>query len=170
MRPALEAQLGKEHVIEYLTEYPRHAEALAADAVRAGVATVVACGGDGTISEVVNGMMSVEAEQRSQCALAVLPMGTGCDFVRTFGWSKSVPEAMGRLQRRALQPMDVGQATFTQLHTTEKPHDVTARSEGHRYFINIASLGISGKVCVVTQSTAACDDYEVAGCWLATGV
>lgn len=57
------------------------AEALARAAVREGVDTVVAAGGDGTISEVINGLSADFA----RCRLAVVPLGTANDFAHTLG-------------------------------------------------------------------------------------
>ncbi len=60
------------------TEYPTHATKLAAEAARQGFDVVVAVGGDGTVHEVVNGLMVVPSDQRP--ALAIVPLGTGNDF------------------------------------------------------------------------------------------
>jgi YegS/Rv2252/BmrU family lipid kinase len=60
------------------TEYPAHATKLAAEAAGAGYTTVVAMGGDGTVHEVVNGLMQVPAERRPR--LGMVPIGSGNDF------------------------------------------------------------------------------------------
>src|SRR5262249_23003333 len=67
-----------------LTEGPGHATELAAAAVSAGAELVVAVGGDGTVSEVANGMVGAPATE-----LAVVQRGSGCDFSRTFGIPKN---------------------------------------------------------------------------------
>lgn len=53
--------------------------------------TVLALGGDGVINEVVNGLMSIEPDERPR--LGIIPMGSGNDFARTLGISKNDPEA-----------------------------------------------------------------------------
>src|SRR6185503_17593537 len=52
---------------------------IAANAARKGVRLIIACGGDGTISEVANGILSVGSETE----LGILPSGTGGDFRKT---------------------------------------------------------------------------------------
>ena len=60
------------------TRYPRHATELAAQAGMSGTKIVVAIGGDGTVHEVVNGLMQIPQPIRP--ILSVLPAGTGNDF------------------------------------------------------------------------------------------
>lgn len=68
------------HAQILLTQHAGHARELAAQAVRANEPVrVYACGGDGTLHEVVNGILGY-----SQVQLAVIPIGTGNDFVKTF--------------------------------------------------------------------------------------
>ena len=51
----------------------------------------MAVGGDGTINEVVNGLAGVDGTD-----LAVIPRGTGADFVRTFGIPSDLEQAVTR--------------------------------------------------------------------------
>ncbi len=64
------------------TKGPGHAEFLAAQAKRSGFDRVLAVGGDGTISEVANGLWW-ESEGRLP-SLGIVSFGTGCDYVRNF--------------------------------------------------------------------------------------
>src|SRR6266516_8101203 len=61
------------------TEAVGHARVLAANAAKQGTKLIIACGGDGTISEVANGII----ESNQEAELGVLPGGTGSDFRRT---------------------------------------------------------------------------------------
>lgn len=64
------------------TEKPRHAIELAETAVRSGMESILALGGDGTAYEAINGIM--RAGSPNVC-LGILPAGTGNDFMRQFG-------------------------------------------------------------------------------------
>jgi diacylglycerol kinase (ATP) len=66
---------------EVVTRSEGSAEASAREAVAAGAELVIAAGGDGTVSAVVNGL----AEGLDRVTLAVLPLGTANDFARTLG-------------------------------------------------------------------------------------
>ena len=61
------------------TEGIGHGRQLAAEAAQGGTKLIIACGGDGTISEVANGII----ESNQEAELGVLPGGTGSDFRRT---------------------------------------------------------------------------------------
>ena len=65
------------------TEKPGDATELARQAVQDGYDLVIAAGGDGTVHEVVNGLMQFPAEQRP--VLGVLPLGSGNDFSHAIG-------------------------------------------------------------------------------------
>jgi len=74
------------------TAGPGHGETLAAQARRQGFDRVLAVGGDGTIHEVVNGLWW-ETQGRLP-SLGVVPLGTGCDYVRNFFPGRSPQECL----------------------------------------------------------------------------
>jgi YegS/Rv2252/BmrU family lipid kinase len=88
------------------TVYPTHATELARQAGEEGYELVVAMGGDGTVHEVVNGLMQLPPERRPR--LGVVPIGSGNDFAYALGVSTN-PETALR-QALAGQPykLDVG--------------------------------------------------------------
>lgn len=72
------------------TEYSKHATEIASELTLAGTDTIVSCGGDGTIHEIINGILSARdtllAEGKPYITkLALLPCGTGNDFMRSAG-------------------------------------------------------------------------------------
>src|SRR3972149_6629587 len=77
------------------TEYPAHAAEIAAGAGGRGYQTVVALGGDGTVHEVVNGLMRAPAEQRAR--LGIVPIGSGNDFAVGAGIEANPNLAMKRV-------------------------------------------------------------------------
>jgi YegS/Rv2252/BmrU family lipid kinase len=126
------------------TEAPMDAVRISRRALEDGFDCIVAVGGDGTINEVVNGFFpdggttgaAVDVAINPNAALAVLPLGTGGDFRRTFGWNTDLHEALARLMRADTQPLDVGVVDFVD----------HARRAARRYFVNICSFGVSGLV------------------------
>src|ERR1051326_8553741 len=73
----LRSQFGSFRVI--FTKHRGDAAALAGDAALKGAKLIVACGGDGTVSAVANGILS----SGKDVELGILPSGTGGDFRRT---------------------------------------------------------------------------------------
>jgi diacylglycerol kinase (ATP) len=111
------------------TTGPGHATDVAREALAGGARFLVAAGGDGTVHEVLNGMMTGDSED---AVLGVLPMGSGCDFVRTFGIPRNVTAAARRLPGDGFRDIDVGK--------------VTCEDGQARYFANIAEAGLGGAV------------------------
>ncbi|KAL0485229.1 diacylglycerol kinase [Acrasis kona] len=80
---------------------------------------IIACGGDGTNNEVLNGIMSERNGDISRCAMAVLPMGTGNDFVRSIGMlqdasNKSIEENIQIIAKEGkIVNIDVGSVDCT---------------------------------------------------------
>lgn len=107
------------------TEGAGHAVELAAGAVASGAERVLVVGGDGTIHEVANGLLS--SSSRPPPAIAVLPVGTGNDFHRMVGADRSIEGALGLLEGGTVVPFDVGRATW---------------DDGSRYFVNLVGVGI----------------------------
>ncbi len=88
------------------TVYPTHATELAREAAEDGYELVIAAGGDGTVHEVVNGLMQVEPEKRPR--LGALPLGSGNDFVYSMGLSANLPEALRQILSGTPRRVDVG--------------------------------------------------------------
>src|SRR3972149_5256465 len=65
------------------TEHPGHAVELARRASLGGAATVVGGGGDGTVNEVVNGLIENDRAVGG-AILGIVSAGSGADFARTF--------------------------------------------------------------------------------------
>jgi YegS/Rv2252/BmrU family lipid kinase len=93
---------------------------------------IIACGGDGTINEVANGIL----ESGKDCGLGILPSGTGGDFRRTLGISNDQREAARQLRNSETKPIDVGKVTFQNF----KDETVS------RYFLNVSSFGLSASI------------------------
>ncbi|MCX5784945.1 MAG: diacylglycerol kinase family lipid kinase [Elusimicrobia bacterium] len=118
------------------TEGPGHAGDLAQKAVESGSKRLIAIGGDGTFSEMLNGVMRVPLEQRRTVALAALPAGSGCDLARHLSYPADHQGLLELIVRGAGRGMDVGKISYSGL-------DGSGRE---RHFINIAAFGLAGEV------------------------
>lgn len=90
------------------TEKPRHATALAQDAVIEGFDTIVAVGGDGTVNEVVNGLMNARKDKNDTTIMGVLGVGRGNDFAYGLGIPSGIKRGFDLLTKNEFKPIDVG--------------------------------------------------------------
>ncbi len=88
------------------TVYPTHAIELARQAAEEGYELVIAVGGDGTVHEVVNGLMAVPPERRPR--LGVVPLGSGNDFAFNVGVSDKAPLALQQALTGEPRRVDIG--------------------------------------------------------------
>ncbi len=116
------------------TEAPNHATTLAREGVEQGYETVVAVGGDGTVNEVVNGLMSPGTE-RGAATLGVVITGRGSDLARTIGVPSDFREACTRLCGERTMTVDVGLVQFYR-----------EGESSQRYFVNVGGGGFDGEV------------------------
>jgi diacylglycerol kinase (ATP) len=119
------------------TTHPGHVTQAARDALRSGERFLVAAGGDGTVHEVVNGMISGGRPVAPDAVLGVVAAGSGCDFVRSFGLPGDAVQAARHLAGDGVRAIDVGILTCT---------DGDATKTKTRYFVNIAEAGLGGAV------------------------
>ncbi len=92
-----------------VTRAPGEGATLVREAIAIGCARVLALGGDGTVHEAANGILSAPLEQRP--ALGVIPVGTGNDYAKLSGtWGQSITEAVGTLSKARVARFDAGQA------------------------------------------------------------
>jgi diacylglycerol kinase (ATP) len=103
LRPLVE-KLGEADWSE--TAYPTHATELARQAGEAGYDMVVAFGGDGTVHEVINGLMQVPPETRPR--LGIVPLGSGNDFAHSIGITGNPQESLKRIFAGQSKRIDVG--------------------------------------------------------------
>jgi diacylglycerol kinase (ATP) len=121
---------------------PGHLAELAEHATAEGAKLLVAVGGDGTVNEAAAGIIAAGREDPPD--LAVLPRGTGTDFVRTFRIPTGLDEALEVARSGMARTIDAGRVTY--------------RSWGGEdsvgYFVNVASAGMSGAVAQRANSSS----------------
>ena len=126
----LRSQFGSFRVV--FTSHRGDAAALASEAARKGAKLIIACGGDGTVSEVANGILS----SGKDAELGIMPSGTGGDFRRTLEIPSRSRDAARVLRTGRSVRIDVGRVSYTD----QNGADAT------RYFVGVASCGMSTKV------------------------
>lgn len=127
------------------TEAPGHATALAAEAADAGYKLIVSVGGDGTLHEILNGLLSRQPEGKLETRVAVIPVGTGADFVRTLGLPRTWEAACQTVFSGDEWLVDAGRIVYTSR---------TGNEQEHRYFINVAGLGFDGEVAMRANTSS----------------
>lgn len=115
---------------------------LARQAIEQGAELVVSVGGDGTHNEVLNGLLDGKGLRNPDSRMAVVPAGTGGDLRRSLGLSESQRDVIGRLGE-GRRRVDVGRLEFTD----------DQGAPGARFFLNVSSCGVSGKVVEVVNSS-----------------
>jgi len=117
------------------TEHKYHAVELTVKAINDGYRKIVAIGGDGTINEVVNGIFIQQQVPTSAISFAVIPAGTGNDWMRMFGIPKTYSDAVQSLVAEHTILQDVGLISY---HETLVKHQ--------RYMANVAGMGFDAMV------------------------
>jgi YegS/Rv2252/BmrU family lipid kinase len=135
IKEVVEAEELEYTIVE--TDKPGHAEQLARDAVKSGCTFIVAVGGDGTVHEVVNGMMGEAGPVAPDVVLGVVPSGSGSDFIKTFGLP-TVPEEAARNL--------AGKNVWGALDIARVRYRGADGKETMRWFANIAEAGIGAHV------------------------
>ena len=111
---------------------------------------LVVVGGDGSVNEVVNGIAGREGVD-----LAVVPRGTGWDFVRTYQIPHRIDDALRVARDGRAREIDVGRASFRSWEG----------AVAERYFANIASAGMSGAIAKRANETTKALGGKVSYFW-----
>jgi diacylglycerol kinase (ATP) len=111
--PAIETALARQALAYDLvhTQYRGHAIELAARAVQEGVEVIVSAGGDGTLNEVVNGVIQSRRSADSQPAIGVLCVGRGNDLAGSIGIPSDLELGCKLLKEGPRRRIDIGRVT-----------------------------------------------------------
>lgn len=109
-----------------LTEYKNHAKEIAKEYSSKADYHVFAIGGDGTVNEVLNGIIGTNS------TLSIIPCGTGNDFVKTLYHNQEIDDYIEKLS--------LGQSTYIDI---AKVND--------SYYLNISSVGFDAEVVYNTK-------------------
>lgn len=115
------------------TEHKNHAIELVKNAIDKGFTKIICVGGDGTLHSVVNGILMLNTPIISEVKIGVIPIGTGNDWVKTYGISTNYKKAIEILKTEYTTQQDIGKINITNTNTVI-------------YFNNLAGIGFDGYV------------------------
>jgi diacylglycerol kinase (ATP) len=150
------ASLGLEGDTQ-LSERPGHLSELAAEAVARGATSLVVVGGDGTVHEVVDGVVGAGLGDRVE--LGMIPLGTGRDFARSLRIPSRFEEAVEVARGGRVRTVDVGRASYT-----------SAAGEARAHFANFAGAGISGGIAARANRTSKALGGKISFFWATLAV
>ncbi|HCU81458.1 MAG: hypothetical protein CL789_01260 [Chloroflexi bacterium] len=122
--------------VEYdilITNRKGHAKQLAFDAAKSGQRTIIAAGGDGTLNEVVNGILKHNPEHKfTDCTIGIIPLGTANDLANQLHIPSNIKDAIEIVSSGFTRTIDVGKVN------------------GH-YFINNSAIGLETEVTLENE-------------------
>jgi YegS/Rv2252/BmrU family lipid kinase len=113
---------------------------LTTDAIENGFRNLIVAGGDGSLNEVVNGIFLQTVCPPEEITVGMIPVGTGNDWIKTFGIPNYYKEAIKVLKQEKVMRQDVGRITFTE-------NDLVKTC----YFANMAGFGFDAMVAEKTN-------------------
>lgn len=141
VRRRLEALGVRVHEVH--TAEPGAGTFLARELLQRGAREILVVGGDGTLNEVVNGCLDEQGRPLGPVTLTTVPCGTGRDFPRLFGITRS-EQVIDLLRWGEICCVDVGLARFRGL-------DGSVRQ---RYFVNMADIGLGAETAAWVSDSA----------------
>ncbi|MGF7141120.1 diacylglycerol/lipid kinase family protein [Roseimarinus sediminis] len=136
--PSIKKELKKQDFLfdTVKTRYAGHAVDLVQKNIEKGYRKIIAIGGDGTLHEVVNGIMQQKELPPTEILLGMISVGTGNDWIKTHNISNNYKEAIAQIKAGNTITQDVGQITYQ--NGNEKPET--------RYFVNSVGIGFDARV------------------------
>ena len=126
----------KNHNISYdfsFSKYQGNEQELVVNAIQKGYRKFISVGGDGTLHQIVNGVMTQNSIDPLQLKIGVISMGTGNDWIKTYKIPKKIKEAVLVINKEKTVVQDIGEI---KLENAKKS----------TYFNNLAGLGFDGFV------------------------
>lgn len=128
-----DAGIDYEHRI---TEFAGHAILIARQFAKRQFRNFLVVGGDGTISEVINGIFDPSIEHAPNLKIALIPRGTGNDWARFWGLSRDYHHSIQTFLEGKSRKIDIGRLDF-----------ILEGEPQSRFFINSVGFGLDARVC-----------------------
>ena len=128
-------QLLKTKKIDFsfaFTQFSKHEIELVDKAIQNGFRNIISIGGDGTLHHVVNGIMQQRYVKTSDITIAVIPQGTGNDWIKTYNIPNDIEKAIEIISKKKTILQDIG--------ILETENNIVS------YFNNVAGLGYDGYI------------------------
>ncbi|MHB1146003.1 MAG: diacylglycerol/lipid kinase family protein [Lutibacter sp.] len=116
-----------------LTQYKKHSITLIEEAIKQGITKFICVGGDGTLHNMVNGILSLNPVNISEIKVGIIPVGTGNDWVKTHNISRDFKSAIKTIKGEFTLKQDIGKLLINENNSTV-------------YFNNLAGIGFDGYV------------------------
>ena len=121
--------------IQYaFTEFDKHSGQIVKTAIEKGFINIISVGGDGTLHNIVNGIMQQRKTPSTNINVGVIPIGTGNDWIKTHNIPMNTEKAIQLIKKGITKLQDVGKIEFA--NQDKEP----------LYFINLAGVGFDGHV------------------------
>ncbi|HLV14612.1 MAG TPA: diacylglycerol kinase family protein [Xanthomarina sp.] len=116
------------------TQHANHSSEIVQYAIKKGFRNFICIGGDGTLHNMLNGIMLQKSITTTDIHVGVIPIGTGNDWVKTHHISTDFKKAIQTIKKGNITQQDVGKLEV--LNKAKKPV----------YFINLAGIGFDGYI------------------------
>jgi YegS/Rv2252/BmrU family lipid kinase len=116
------------------TMYQKHSVEIVQQAIGNGFINIISVGGDGTLHNIVNGIMLQSKMPSTNITVGVIPIGTGNDWIKTHRIPKDIESAIQIIKNGNTKLQDIGKIQF--LNQQKEPI----------YFINLAGVGFDGYI------------------------
>lgn len=115
------------------TQYAKHSTKLVQLAIKKGYEKFICVGGDGTLHNVINGILQLNPPNLLHLKVGIIPVGTGNDWIKTYKISKNIKEAITTVKQEHTSIQDIGKLKLI-------------TNDEEIFFTNLAGIGFDGYV------------------------
>lgn len=115
------------------TKHKEHSKELVQNALNKNIKKIISVGGDGSLHNIVNGILKSTIKDFKSVKLGVIPIGTGNDWVRNYNIPINYKQAITIIKEEFTYLQDIGKITLL-------------NSNNNYYFHNMAGIGFDGHV------------------------
>ena len=126
-----------------MTDAPNHGTELAYQAAIDGFSPIISAGGDGSVSEVMNGIVTAAQETQTEpTPIGILPLGTANDLMVNLGLPTDIMGAAKVIAAGHTRKIDLGQVLAW---------DTSGKNQKKRFFDNNSAIGLEPNITLIQQ-------------------